>query len=355
MKTKSLLQKVLIIGLAIVGILLLLLLINPHVFLIVINVIWMLVFVVTLLFVLVGVLTFIGRKDEASRIIDLFVEGSITFIDIAKFFKDLWSTFKQILVETAAILIPKMSYGVAVVIYLAIISFYKLIGIYVDVTIPTIILTFVITALAAIITLPRFQASMELEKGKLGNAFDEFKNKLIDSFEVVIFILFLTIDATYLFFLPKNLNVPIHAEIGNYDLMIRSIASSDHLLLTINLIIIGVALELIRKIFKLTVIGTKYYKNPNLISENYEPMGSADLLKRTIRKTMAESKEEFLSFAAFTVFITFVFLFFPRLKLLALIAASFTGLVFDILFTERFTTQGRDDLLARLFRRISRS
>lgn len=352
---KPILNKFIIGLISIAIILLLILIVNPQLFLLILNIIWLIVFATTVLFIVVGVLTFLGRKKEASKIVDLFVEGSITFIDLAKFIKDLWTTFKSILIETAALIIPKTSLIIAILIYLFIIVLYKYLGSFMDVTIPTILLTIVVTSIAAVVTLPRFASTNLSESSRISRAIAKLKANLIDYFEVVVFILFITIDATYLYFLPKNLNIPIEAAIGDYDLMIRSIASTDHLMLTINLIIIGIAIELVRNIIRLSITGKYYYNNPELIDSEYIPTGKANLLKLTVRKTMFESKEEFLSLAAFTVFITFVFLFFPRLKLIALIAASLTGLVFDLIFKERSTSKNKEDLLARVFKKISRN
>ena len=74
-----------------------------------------------------------------------------------------------------------------------------------------------------------------------------------------------------------------------------------------------------------------------------------------MKKTVLVSKDDFLKFSAFTVFIIFVFLFFPRLKLLALISASVSGLIMDLAFTRRLTEEFKsEDIMSRIFQRLSR-
>ncbi len=358
MKKRGLLSKILMFIVAVVGVFVLIGVTNPQLFLILINILWLLIFAVTVVFIILGVLTFVGLKKEASRIIDLILEGSITFIELMDFVKDLVIAFRALVIDTLLMIIPYMSYALALLIYVVVIFGYKVIGLEHDVTNATIVLSFTITFIAGLMTLPKaHMPTINYKHPRLADVMKSFKKRFIDAFEVVIFILFLTVDSTHLYFLPKELQVPINANLGEYDLMVRGINVTDHFTITVNTIILVVALELLRRIIRVVAVAKYYYHNPKLIDKEYEfhRPKEVELIKGVLRNTVTDSKDNFLMFAAFTVFITFVFLFFPRLKLIALISASAAGVVLDIFYTQRLALSEKDDLISRLFKKIVRS
>ena len=358
MKKRGLLSKILIVIVAIVLAFLAIGIVNPQLFLILVNILCLLIFAVTLIFIILGILTFVGLKKEASRVIDMILEGSITFIELVDFVKDLVIAFRAMVIDTMLMIIPYMSYALAILIYVVVIFCFKLIGLNNDVTVATIILSFTITFIAGLMTLPRGHAvTINYKHPRLADVMKSFKKRFIDAFEVVILILFLTVDSTHLIFLPEELQVPINASLGEYDLMVRGIHLTDHFTVTMNTIILVVALELLRRTIRVVAVAKHYYHNPKLIHREYEfeRPKEAELIKGVLRNTVNDSKDNFLMFAAFTVFITFVFLFFPRLKLIALISASVAGLILDIFYTQRLVLAEKDDLLSRVFKKIVRS
>ncbi len=109
-----------------------------------------------------------------------------------------------------------------------------------------------------------------LSKPKLDNAIDitwkgqmrkRFKDGFIDGIEVVLFVFFLTMDSTKLFFLPKPLNIPLHAEFKGYDLMVRSFVYNSHLSVTVALIVTTISLEVLRYMIKIFAGARRYYLN----------------------------------------------------------------------------------------------
>ena len=319
---------------------------------------WFLIIFATIVFSLLGILTFIGRKKRAEQIIDLFLEGSLTLIDIINFIRETIKSFFINIGNVLISLIPHLSFIIAGVIYLLVLMFFKFIGKYYDVTITTVILSFLITIVSGYLTLPKNRkVKLWPPPTKVEIAMVKFRKNFTDAFEAVILLLFLTIDSTSLYFLPNELNIPVTAAIGNYDLMVRSFMFTDHLTITIRIIVIAASLELLRRLIRIAAEARHFYNNPYLVSENEsDTFGTlSEKLKAVMRKTVSVSKDDFLIFAAFTVFITFVFLFFPRLKLLALISASVAGLIMDLAFTIRLTEQNKEeDIMSRIFQKLAK-
>lgn len=322
----------------------------PRAFLVIINIVWLILLILVLVFVAIGFLTVIGLKVEAGRIIDLFLEGSLTIIDAMQFVKKLIEEFIKTLKEAAILLIPYVSYLVAGILYLLILTFYKWIGRSYDVTFPTIFLAFLLTTIAGILHL-HVPDGREESNEWLREVRTKFRRHFVDGFEIALFILFLTIDSTNLFFLPKELNISLEAKLGNYDLMTRSFAFADQFRVTLTLIILGITIEVVRNIIRLVVVAVNYYKNPlRYLDITFNT--TAERIKWALRKAVSDAKDDILVFTAFTTLLMLVFLLFPRLKLLALVTASATSLFLDLAIPRRLVITERDDLLARALDRI---
>lgn len=355
MKKNSALSKA-VMGLSIfLGVFILTAIFNFKLFLILVNVLWLTIFTLTVIFIVLGILTFLGRKKEANQIIDMFLEGSLTLIDIGNFIRETIKTFLELVVDFLMLVIPNLSYILAGALFVLILLIYKVVGVNNDVTIMTVSLAFGLTIVSGLLTLPKPQTNDIAKKPtKMALTMASFKRKFVDSFEVVIFVLFLTIDSTHLFFLPKELNVPIEAHLWGYDLMIRGIDVLHAFSFTVLLILLGIAIELFRQAIRLIAVAVNFYRNPKYIPfDPSDPKNVGEsLLKKVVIKTVQVSKDDFLMFAAFTVFITFVFLLFPRLKLIALISASLAGLILDLAFRQRLVSQEKEDLLNRVFQKV---
>jgi hypothetical protein len=358
--TKNRLLKKAITGLfGFIVLMILLAIFKTNWFFAIINIFWFLIFVSALTVIVLGTLTFIGKKQEAKSIINMFLQGSMTAIDLVNFLSLLWKTFVQTAKEAFLFILPYFGIIFAGLIYIVIIYIFKFIGKYFDATVPTILLTVFVTFVAGLLTLRRSTERTLRFSIELRESLSRLKRTFIDSFEVIIFLLFLTIDSTSLFFLPDELNIPVRAKLGSYDLMVPSFVVTDHFGTTLKIIAIVVMLELLRRLLRLAAIFRKYYVqagaviDANVDAEQHKERELNPItMKQALKQTVAEVSDDFLMFATFTLFTVLVFIAFPRLKLLTLITASASALLLDLLFRSRLTAQSTDDLLSRIFRKI---
>jgi len=346
-------RKAIVITMIFFGVIITLGILHPKVFYIVANILWTIGFTLSILFVIVGILTILGRKKEASAVIDLALEGSLTAISFIEFLKELKETFIDISKRVILITIPYVSYIIAAITYLIVIILYKAYGTNHDVLGMTIAVTVILTFLAGLMNLPKKNDENMFDSAFLNKILDLFKRHFIDGFEVALLVLFLTIDSTHLIFLPEALNVPIEAQFGNYDFMEPGF-STYQIDVTLKLVMIGLLLEFIRNVLRLVAEAKYYYKFPEKYFEGIHFETKTELLKATIKKTISESKDEIMRFTAFTSIMIFAFLFFPRLKLVALIFASVTNLLLDLIFPKRLTYRKQEDLLSRIFNKVFR-
>lgn len=342
------------VGVVIFSIILILLSITyPSVFTIVKNLIWVTIFSVAMLFFTVGVLTVIGRKKEASKVIDLILEGSVSMIDIMDLLSIFYKTFLESMKKVAATVIPYFAYVLSIFIYFGILALYKYVGSLKDVAILTIVLTIILTITVGFLNRPKAVQNTIKFNEYFNNILKNFRKYFVDSFEITIFILFLTIDSTNLSFLPSELNVPINATISNYNLIYRGF-SADHVDITVKLVGIGLFVESLRMALKLGATALKVYNTTPLNGSLNAQEASVQKRKQVIRKTVHKSKGNIMRFASFTTFMMFVFMFFPRLKLVALITASTTNLFLDVVIPGRLTFTQSTDLISRIFNKVVR-
>lgn len=109
---------------------------------------------------------------------------------------------------------------------------------------------------------------------------------------------------------------------------------------------------MIRRALGFYVIAKEYAVK--LKAENYN--GKESLLKLSLRHSLHGNIDDIIKFVVYITFVVFVFLFFPRLKLLAMAVASFTALCADLVFQERLkaSTENKQDLIARVISKIFR-
>lgn len=308
---------------------------------IVLNILWFTALSVAIMFVAMGIMAILGMKKEVGQLLEIFMEGSFSVMDLIDFIKNVFKLFIEKVKEALLNLAPIFSYILAISLYLGTLYLYKLVGKSFDVTALTIFISLAGVALLSYINLPGrntlTQTGWKFEFGKRVN------KAFINSFEVVLFVFFLTMDSTSLFYVPPDLNVPLRAQIGDYDLMLRGFRLSD---VKITLIIIATAIvvEVFRNILKIIYSSRKYYhswlqeepQNNSTDRQRYQN------IKKSVRLAFAESKDELVRFISFTTALIIVFIMFPRLKLLSMATASITLLVFDLIFTVRLLTRTRN-------------
>ena len=318
----------------------------PTFFRIVWNIIWFFMLSVVIVFIGLGTLVIFGLKEEAQSILDLLLEGSLTFVDFTNFVKKLIERFIKKLKEFVLFIAPLIGYLIAFWIYILLIYLYKLVGTRFEVTVLTIFLTILLVCLVGIFTKP-YKVAPVLNTWSQIFVF-RIKRFFTDGFELVIFLFFLTMDSTNLFFLSDSLNIPIRASLGSYDLMIRGF-SFDHGRITFTVIIVAIASEIVRNIIRIINLAIKYNRESlKLMVEAEIPFERAEVFKDSVRKGFNQAKDDLIKFITFTTVLILVFLIFPRLKLLSMAVASLTSLAIDLLIPSRITSTKGADLISRL-------
>ena len=302
---------------------------------------------VVVIFFGLGVLVIVGMRKEVSRILDILLEGGLTLIDFINLVKDLWHRFVTLLKDFLIFIAPILSYVVCFILYVLLMLLYKTIGKTYDVSYLTIFLTVALLVVFGLINKPIDTTAEELRWNKKFGK--KFHAGIVDGLEITLFIFFLTMDATHLFFLPMDLRIPIHAQFANYDLMVRSFIFSNHFRFTAILVVISITLEIVRNVMRVVAVAQMHYKN--LILEQTPDgakLGFIDIVKISIRKSFNDAKDDIMRFITFTTILTFVFLLFPRLKLLTLAVASVTNFLLDVFMRERLRIVRGTDLITRV-------
>ncbi len=338
-KTAFILLAVLV---AIGGILTYLSVFFPTTFDTIINFLWIMMIIVVSVFLVLGILVIIGLKDEVSHFLDVILEGSLSIIDAIELLKKLYDRFITLLKDFIFFVAPLLAALFAASVYFAIIVLYKNVGKENDVTLLTAILTGGMVIVVALLNKPGLEVPATTWALSVKKRFMDYFS---DSFEIVVFMFFLTMDSTNLFFLPKDLNIPLHAQVGEVDLMLRAVNVTNQLTTTVYLVTLGISLEIIRNIVRIIAIAVSYYGT-------MKNMGSKiSNIKQSIRLSFGDAKDDLIKFITFTTTLILVFLVFPRLKLYAMVVASLTGLVMDAVIPGRLKMREGNDLISRLLNR----
>src|SRR3989344_357427 len=192
-------------------------LLYPAAFFVIVNFLWISLILFVGIFLVLGILVILGMRREVSRVLDVMLEGSLTIIDAIDFLKNVYYRFIQVLKEFIYFITPVFAGIIALAVYFLLLVLYKSVGAQNDVTILTAVLAAVLVAAVGILN--RMQKKSDVPSwGDLVR--ERFRQYFADSFEVVIFLFFLTMDSTRLGFLPADLNVPLEAHLGTLDLMV---------------------------------------------------------------------------------------------------------------------------------------
>ncbi len=324
----------------------------PRALAIFLSTIWVILFVIVVIFFSLGILVIFGLRKEAGKILDFLIEGSLSLVDFLAFLKLIWLRFLEVVREFILYATPVLAYVTSLIIYTLLIVLYKNYGKYNDVTIFTIFLT---AALVFLIGFLNRNSKKVIDMSVWWNKVKKsFHTGFIDGLEVILFVFFLTMDSTNLFFLPTNLNIPLKAVFNNYDFMVRSFVNDGHLGITINIVVFTIVIEIFRNTLKLIASSRKHYTNDILLFSDGLIARRNVRVKNAIRKSFRDSKDELVRFITFTTVLFGVFLVFPRLKLLTLAVASVASLILDVTFIERMFFVRGNDLLSRLLGKIFR-
>jgi hypothetical protein len=335
---------------ALLGLFLALNIIAPTLVSIILNFVGILLLIIVIIFFALGTLVILGMKKEVSKALDIFLEGSLSILDFIQLIKDVWAQFIRTLKEFLIFAAPIFAFILALLLYLLILMLYKWVGREHDVTIMTIILTFILVFVVGVLNRPEGTIR---ELVSWGDRFQKsFKSSFVDGTEVVLFLFFLTMDSDKLFFLPKEYNIPLHAEMFGYDLMTRSFVFTDHLDITVVIIVATISMELFRNLLRIFAVARKYYAQHYTSLMDTTGHSKMNLLKQSIRLSFKELKEDVVKFITFTTVLFFVFMFFPRLKLLTLVVASLASVILDVIIISRLTAERGNDLITRILAKL---
>lgn len=311
---------------------------------VILNILWVVLVTFVTIFFVLGILVIVGMRSEVGQVLDAFLEGSLKIIDFLELVKNLWHQFVELVKDFLIFAAPYFAYVLSILLYILLLVIYKTVGRTQDVTSLTIILTFVSIFLFGFISKPR----NDEDDTKWGKRFvAKLRAGFIDSFEVILFVFFLTMDSTNLFFLPSNLNVPISARVGSFDLMVRSISYKGHAITTLDLIVTTIIIEIVRNLLRIFAGARMYYLEYVHSPASEENKSVLIILKDSIRKSFWDSKNDLTKFITFNTVLFAAFLFLPRLKLLTLAVASATNLIMDIIIRARLTSRKGTDLISR--------
>jgi len=311
----------------------------PPVFTAIINFFWILMLIIVAIFLVLGILVIVGLKEEVSSFLDVLLEGSLTIIDAIDLIRKLYERFLLVLKDFIYFITPLLAVLVALAIYLGILVLYKGMGRENDITSLTAVITIAMVVAVGVLNRPVEEKPIVTW---LQSVRKRFKEYFSDAFEVIIFIFFLTMDSVNLFFLPKELNIPLTAQVGDFDLMLRAVNVTNQLTATVYLVTLGIILEIARNVIRVVAVAFNHYKD--LPRDD----GKIHNIKRSIRLSFSDSKDDVLKFITFTTALIMVFLAFPRLKLFAMVIASMTGLILDAVIPGRLKMREGKDLISRL-------
>lgn len=312
----------------------------PTLFTVIVNFFWIMMLISVAVFLVLGVLVIVGLKDEVSSFLDVLLEGSLTILDAIEFLKKLYQQFIAVLKEFIYFVTPILAAWLAAMAYVFIIVLYKMVGRTHDVTFLTAIISAAMVLAVGVLNRPAIERPTYLTWFQ--QVSKRFKDYFSDSFEIVIFIFFLTMDSVNLFFLPSYLNVPLRSSLGNYDLMLRGADVKSQLTVTVVLVTLAITVEIVRNVIRLVAMAFNYYSGMSKSeSQNIR-------IKESIRLSFGDAKDDLLKFITFTTALILVFLVFPRLKLYAMVVASLTGLLLDFVIPGRLKMKEGTDLLSRL-------
>jgi hypothetical protein len=305
------------------------------------------------LFIMLGVFVVFGFREQAKTLLQIVFEGGVKYIDIAQFFSDLWDEVIRLVQDFVLFISPAIAIMLSMIFYYVVMYVFRYMATLGDVTVFTVIMTIVLASITAGLSLGDFGQGEEDSYSFRSQFAFRFGRVFVDSIEIVVAIIFLTIDLPKPFFLPESLHGEVRAEALGIDLMERGIAP-DGFATTLRIAGLGVLIEIIRKIYRIGASMVIRYKQlKKQVEEQDGSIETADdmfeLLRRASRIAFKDNLDDLTKFLGFTTVLVAVFFFFPRLKLLSLLVFNASNLVWDIIFPKRTVKPPRsEDLFSRL-------
>jgi hypothetical protein len=305
------------------------------------------------LFILLGIFVVFGFREQAGQLLQIFFEGGVKYIDVAQFFSDFWDEIIRMLQEFVLWVSPFLAVVLAFIFYYVVMYVFRYVATLGDVTVFTIVMTVVLASFTAGLSLSNFGQGEEDSYSFRSQFSFRFGRVFVDSIEIAVAIIFLTIDLRNPFFLPESLHGTVQAEGFGIDLMMRGV-EPDGFAVTLRIAGIAVLIEIIRKTYRLAASMVLRYKElKKQVEEQGEAIETADemfeLLRKSSRIAFKDNLDDMTKFLGFTTVLVGVFFFFPRLKLVSLLFFNLTNLVWDIIVPSRAIKPVKsEDLFSRL-------
>jgi hypothetical protein len=314
------------------------------------------IIVIFVVFIVLGVLVVIGLREQARSLLSLLFEGGVRYINFAQTLSEIWETIIKIAQEFILLISPFLAVFLAAIFYYIVMFSFRAVGANTDITIFTIIMTIVLGTVT--MGLGQIKISDTEDPKSFKTQFSlRFSRVFIDSIEIVVLLVFLTIDAERLFFLPPSLQTPLKAELFGIDFMARGISGAGFNA-TLRIAGAAVFVEVIRKVYRLVMSIYIRYKEMRIAVETdgreFSSQGEAfDTLRKAARIAFKDNLDDFMKFLGFTTILVVAFFFFPRLKLLSLLFFNITNLAWDLIIPSRATRKARsEDLLSRTIAKV---
>lgn len=302
------------------------------------------IFLIALLaiFILLGVAVIIGMRSEVGLIIDHLFAGTIKLIEIVELLAKTWSRFLQLLKDLLVLISPAIAGVTGLIGYVILLTLYKYVGTQGSVT----LLTVGLTALLSLLPLIVWQPHLHKDSFHAQTFWVEWRSKmslyLLNAYEIMLFVFFLTLDWREPFFLPKSLWGHVEATLGGVDLMIRGFNFHETFIFTLWLAGIAVLLAVLRQIFRIVLRALRMQK----VLNGRGAAAHLESFRDRLKISLNESSDEIVQFVGYTTLVLLVFFMFPRLKLLSLVVFSATTLLWDIFHPDRFFIERKNkDLL----------
>jgi len=323
----------------------------PQVLMSLLSLLWIGTICLVGLFLILGAMIMIGLRSQVKSILSVIMEGSLSIVDIVELIKQAIRNGVNLIQEGLLFLVPLFAYLFAFLLYLLILILFKVVGSRFDVSLLMIGLTAVLMIVLGFVNK---SARSRKETGTWLSKFNKkFQKTFADAMEVAVFVLFLTVDSTSLFFLPASLNIELKANLFGYDLMQRGWDFAHGGEFTLTIITITVIFELIRYAMRIVVGGVYFYREINqYMGSTNSRFTTGDQIKHAIRQSFDANRDDVVKFITYFTILIAVFLAFPKLKLVSMATTSVVGLGLDLAFRDRMSVKRGEDLVSRIITRV---
>ena len=97
----------------------------PDIFLVIINILWIILFGVMIIFLVMGVLVLFGMKSQVKDLLTILLDGSLSIIEVLEFIDMVVRRFIKLIKDFLLFITPLFSFALATALYLFLLIIYK--------------------------------------------------------------------------------------------------------------------------------------------------------------------------------------------------------------------------------------